>query len=379
MAMLLAPRNTIENIDMDVQKLSSDTSFQSYQSKIPSQFIWPDHEKPCLKPPELEVPTIDLRAFLSGNPQALSTVCSKVNEACKKHGFFQVVNHGVDAKLIAQAHKLIDDFFGMQLSQKQRAQRKIGEHCGYANSFIGRFSSKLPWKETLSFRYSADKSRKTVEEYFVNVMGDDFRQFGSVYQDYCEAMSNLSLEIMELLGTSLGVGREHFRDLFEGHDSVMRLNYYPPCQNPELALGTGPHCDPTSLTILHQDQVKGLQVFVDGSWHSVTPKEDAFVVNIGDTFMALSNGIFKSCLHRAVVNSKVVRKSLAFFLCPSADKVITPPKELVNRENQRIYPEFTWPSLLEFTQKHYRADTRTLDAFSRWLQEKKQLTSITMS
>lgn len=178
MAMLLAPRNTIENIDMNVQKLSSDTSFQSYQSKIPSQFIWPDHEKPCLKPPELEVPTIDLRAFLSGNPQALSTVCSKVNEACKKHGFFQVVNHGVDAKLIAQAHKLIDDFFGMQLSQKQRAQRKIGEHCGYANSFIGRFSSKLPWKETLSFRYSADKSSKTVEEYFVNVMGDDFRQFG---------------------------------------------------------------------------------------------------------------------------------------------------------------------------------------------------------
>ncbi|KAK7360587.1 hypothetical protein VNO77_02594 [Canavalia gladiata] len=29
-----------------------------------------------------------------------------------------------------------------------------------------------------------------------------------------------------------------------------------------------------------------------------------------------------------------------------------------------MYPDFTWPSLLEFTQKHYKADTRTLDAFS---------------
>src|ERR1044072_9927249 len=141
MSMLVAPQNTIEN-EMEGQKLSSDTSFRSYQSKIPSQFIWPDHEKPCLKPPDLQVPPVDLKGFLSRDPQAMSSACSKVSEACKKHGFFLVVNHGVDTKLIAQAHKLIDDFFCMQLSQKQKAQRKVGEHCGYANSFIGRFCSK---------------------------------------------------------------------------------------------------------------------------------------------------------------------------------------------------------------------------------------------
>lgn len=84
---------------------------------------------------------------------------------------------------------------------------------------------------------------------------------------------------------SLGVGQEYFREFFEGNDSIMRLNYYPRCQKPDLTLGTGPHCDPTSLTILHQDQVGGLQVFVDEKWRSVTPKPDAFVVNIGDTFM----------------------------------------------------------------------------------------------
>ena len=107
----------------------------------------------------------------------------------------------------------------------------------------------------------------------------------SVYQDYCEAMSTLSLGIMELLGMSLGVSRAHYREYFEENDSIMRLNYYPPCQKPDLTLGTGPHCDPTSLTILHQDQVGGLQVFVDDEWRSISPNFNAFVVNIGDTFM----------------------------------------------------------------------------------------------
>ncbi|CAA2951345.1 gibberellin 20-oxidase [Olea europaea subsp. europaea] len=137
----------------------------------------------------------------------------------------------------------------------------------------------------------------------------------------------------------------------------MRSNYYPPCQKPDLNLGTGPHCDPTSLTILHQDNVGGLEVFYDEKWHSISPNPQAFVVNIGDTFMALSNGIYMSYLHRAVVNSKVPRISLAFFLCPKIDKMVKPPKELICEENPRMYPDFTWPSLLEFTQKHYRADT----------------------
>jgi len=104
------------------------------------------------------------------------------------------------------------------------------------------------------------------------------------FQKYCEAMKKLGMKLMEILAISLGLDRLHFKYLFEDGCSIMRCNYYPSCQEPSVALGTGPHCDPTTLTILHQDQVGGLDVFADQKWQTVRPRSDAFVVNIGDTF-----------------------------------------------------------------------------------------------
>lgn len=336
---------------------------------IPPQFIWPDDEKPTPNPREIQPKLVDLGGFLGGDPVATVKAAELIGQACKNEGFFLVVNHGVDTGLISDARRYMDDIFDRPLEEKQRVQRKLGEHWGYSSSFIGRFSSKLPWKETLSFVYSAEKGQsRIVEDYFCKNSGQDFAHLGKTYQEYCNAMSSLSMNIMELVAMSLGVERSFFKEFFQENKSIMRLNYYPTCQEPDQTLGTGPHCDPTSLTILHQDNVGGLQVYVDNEWRSVPPNHNnAFVVNIGDTFMALSNGRYKSCLHRAVVNNKCPRKTLAFFLCPRKDKVVSPPQELVDSNNPRLYADFTWETLLEFTQKHYRADMNTLQNFSKWL------------
>ncbi|GAA0150523.1 oxygenase [Lithospermum erythrorhizon] len=164
-----------------------DLSLLQHQINMPPQFIWPKHEQPCLEqpPPPLSAPPIDLGAFLSGDPLAVSRAISLVNEACKKHGFFLVVNHGIDSNLINEAQKNMDFFFGKPLALKLKAERKPGDLIGgYASSFTNRFSaSRLPWKETLSFRYCTfpdHQQPNIVENYVSTMLGEEFKQFGYV-------------------------------------------------------------------------------------------------------------------------------------------------------------------------------------------------------
>ncbi|KAI9165044.1 hypothetical protein LWI28_020829 [Acer negundo] len=361
------------NVDIHHQK-GAFGNFNS--SKLPTEFIWPQRDLVVDHLEELNEPLIDLEGFMRGDKRATFEAAQLVRKACLNHGFFQVINHGVDSSLIHAAHETIDAVFKLPLGKKLTIPRKPGSISGYSGAHAHRFSSKLPWKETFSFIYHENTSDPVVADYFKSVLGKDFEHTGWVYQKYCEAMKELSGVIFELLAISLGVEDGlHYKKYFEDGNSIMRCNYYPPCNNSGLALGTGPHCDPTSLTILHQDQVGGLEVFLNNTWQAVRPRPDALVVNIGDTFMALSNGKYKSCLHRAVVNRERERRSLAFFVCPQEDKVVRPPQDLVCRDGPRKYPDFTWSDLLEFTQKHYRADVATLQTFFHWLLSSKTSSS----
>uniref|UniRef100_M8CC01 Gibberellin 20 oxidase 2 n=1 Tax=Aegilops tauschii TaxID=37682 RepID=M8CC01_AEGTA len=261
------------------------------QKQIPAPFVWPNADARPSSMLELDVPVVDIGAALH-SAAGMGRAAAQVAEACASHGFFQVTGHGVDPALARAALDGAADFFRLPLATKQGARRSPGTVEGYASAHADRFAAKLPWKETLSFSHNHDDvgargNSHVVVDYFTSALGDDFKHLGEVYQEYCEAMEEASLAIMEVLGMSLGLGRGYYRDYFADGSSIMRCNYYPRCPEPDRTLGTGPHCDPSALTILLQDgDVDGLQVLVDGAWRFVRPKTGELVVNIGDTFMA---------------------------------------------------------------------------------------------
>ncbi|KAL5555426.1 hypothetical protein UlMin_037662 [Ulmus minor] len=366
-SILLCPPSMDIKKDENGLHLTFDSNKLEKQSDLPNQFVWPNGDLEHTQE-ELNEPLIDLKGFMNGDKVATAKAAEQVRLACLNHGFFQVTNHGVPPSLVLAAQNEIDSIFDLPLAKKLSAQRKLGTVVGYSGAHSDRFASKLPWKETFTFTFHENcNSGNVVVDYFKTVLGENFEPTGCVYQKYCEAVTELALVVVELLAVSLGIDRQQVRQFFEESNSIMRCNYYPPCKNAGLTLGTGPHCDPNSITILHQDHVGGLEVFSDNKWRLVRPRPHALVINIGDTFEALSNGKYKSCVHRAAVNNYEGRRSLAFFFSPNFDKVVRAPEDLVQIDGKRKYPDFTWSDMLEFTNKHRRADVKTLETFIEWL------------
>ena len=103
-------------------------------------------------------------------------------------------------------------------------------------------------------------------------------------ETYCLELKKLAFTIIGRMEKALKVKSNELVEFFE--DAIhqgMRMNYYPPCPQPEHVIGVSPHSDMGALTILLQaNDVEGLQIRKDGRWISVQPLPDAFVINIGD-------------------------------------------------------------------------------------------------
>lgn len=151
-----------------------------------------------------------------------------------------------------------------------------------------------------------------------------------------------------LTALSMGLGLEEGRLEKEvgGMDELllqMKINYYPKCPQPELALGVEAHTDVSALTFILHNMVPGLQVFYAGRWITAKCVPDSMIVHIGDTLEILSNGRYKSILHRGLVNKEKVRISWAVFCEPPKEKIVLRPlPEVVTEEEPERFPPRTF-------------------------------------
>ena len=107
--------------------------------------------------------------------------------------------------------------------------------------------------------------------------------------DYSKQAKFLYLALTEAILESLGLveattKNNEYDSLKEFQDGsqLIVVNCYPSCPEPDLTLGMPPHSDYGFLTLLLQDEVKGLQIQHDGRWVTVETIPNSFVVNVGD-------------------------------------------------------------------------------------------------
>lgn len=152
---------------------------------------------------------------------------------------------------------------------------------------------------------------------------------------------------------SLGLGLEEGRLEKEvgGLEELllqMKINYYPKCPQPELALGVEAHTDVSALTFILHNMVPGLQLFYKDKWVTAKCVPNSIILHIGDTIEILSNGEYKSILHRGLVNKEKVRISWAVFCEPPKDKIILKPlPETVSEQKPAMFPPRTFQQHIE--------------------------------
>ena len=104
--------------------------------------------------------------------------------------------------------------------------------------------------------------------------------------EYSKHAQKLGIILFELLSEALGLKPDYLKNLGCVGGLVFSNHYYPPCPEPELAIGTIEHSDVDFLTILLQDQIGGLQFLYQNQWIDVPHVPGALVVNIGDLLQA---------------------------------------------------------------------------------------------
>lgn len=91
-------------------------------------------------------------------------------------------------------------------------------------------------------------------------------------------------KLFRSLSLGLGLEGQELKEAVGGEELVylLKINYYPPCPRPDLALGVVAHTDMSSITILVPNEVQGLQVFKDDRWFDVKYIPNALIIHIGD-------------------------------------------------------------------------------------------------
>ena len=84
----------------------------SHASSIPDGFVLPaDHLRPATAAGVVSLPVVDMS-------HGRDEVRRAILDACKEHGFFQVVNHGVPEQLLRDMEAVCHEFFQLPAADK---------------------------------------------------------------------------------------------------------------------------------------------------------------------------------------------------------------------------------------------------------------------
>lgn len=171
---------------------------------------------------------------------------------------------------------------------------------------------------------------------------------------YAMEARRVALQLMDAILESLGLGQAYMNDkLAEGMQVMTVNNYEKSPQMTDSMLGLAPHSDYGCITILLQS-CEGLQILDKNSstWKGVQVEfPNALHVHIGDYLEVLSNGRYKSVVHRVILDCEK-RMSVASIHGLGMDEEVTVARELVDEQHPKGYKESSFRDFLTYISRN---------------------------
>ncbi|KAF9608466.1 hypothetical protein IFM89_009832 [Coptis chinensis] len=263
---------------MEVARVQAIATLSKAMDTIPDEFIRPHEEQPALttfKGPVPEIPTIDL----SDHDQ--DYLVHTVANASREWGLFQVVNHGIPVEVISKLQTVGKEFFELSQEEKEVYARPAD-------------SVSLEGYGTNLAKEAEVKTCNWVDYLFHNVWPPSRINYGiwpknppsyrEANEEYTKFLKSVVDKLLTYLSLGLRLKGNAIKEAVGGDnlEYLLKINYYPPCPRPDLALGVAPHTDMSTITVLVPNEVPGLQVFKDDHWFDAKYIPNALIIHIGD-------------------------------------------------------------------------------------------------
>uniref|UniRef100_A0A5B6YY85 Putative 2-oxoglutarate (2OG) and Fe(II)-dependent oxygenase superfamily protein n=1 Tax=Davidia involucrata TaxID=16924 RepID=A0A5B6YY85_DAVIN len=349
-----SPYAEVEPLSKPVQELVLD----AVGDELPQRYVYKGGDGVIdASFPLLEVPLIDLGLLTSSSSNiGTGEELKKLQSALSTCGCFQAINHGITSSFLDEVQGVAKQFFSLPMEEKQKYSRTVDDIEGYGNDTVLSEHQTLDWTDRLYLIVNPEDKRK------LNFWPQKPANFREILHEYTTKLGMLTELILKAMAKSLSLEEKCFLNQYgEGATMIARFNLYPPCPRPDLILGVKPHADGSAITFLLQDnEVEGLQVLKDDHWFRVPIIPHALFINVGDQAEIMSNGMFKSPVHRVVTNSERERITLAVFCIPESSKEIGPVEELINEKRPRLYKKVK--NYVDIYFQNYQLGKRPIEA-----------------
>lgn len=307
------------------------------------------------------IPILDL-AHADAGDAGRNQLLAQLRHALVDVGFLYIVNHGVPENVVTDMIKILPELFNLSESYKEDIALHNSPHfLGYSGQGAETTAGKADQREQVEFGTELPVDWKEGDPLYDRLRGPNqwpssLPMLKPVVLAYMEALTKLGERFLDLVAEALyltklkSTGEPTDKPLmpFVSDQHRLKLVRYPGTSPNEddsaSSQGVGPHKDSsgwwTFLLQASPPHIKGLQALNrDGIWIDVPVVPGSFVVNIGQAFEVVTNGLCPATTHRVLAGPHE-RFSVPFFQGVRRSLTKTEALETLRPHLESFFPDF---------------------------------------